>query len=190
MEKKSTTQKKPRAVARVQFAAPEKTLRAFAATPKRANNPVILRLRGGIIGTVDTQDEMEVITVVKAGIPARDLYNVIDTLHMPQEHALRMLGIAKSTASGKLKTDARITPEQSERLLGLVSLVKMVHDTVEDSNPEAIASGFDAATWLERWITKPLPAINNKVPADLMDTMVGQALVTKVLRQALEGSFA
>jgi uncharacterized protein (DUF2384 family) len=51
-------------------------------------------------------------------------------------------------------------------------------------------AGFDAAAWMARWLTEPLPAFGGARPADLMDTMEGQALVASALAKMQGGAYA
>lgn len=69
-------------------------------------------------------------------------------------------------------------------------LINMVYQAVKDSNPEAIVNEFDSGKWLRNWLTEPLPTLGGVAPVKLMGTPQGRTLVTKVLMQALEGSFA
>ena len=74
-----------------------------------------------------------------------------------------------------------------ERVVGLVKLVGQIEAMVEESgDPE----GFDAPEWLSRWLREPLPALGGDRPINLLDTMEGQALVSRALAQMQSGAFA
>lgn len=45
-----------------------------------------------------------------------------------------------------------------------MQLINMVYEAVYESNPEAIANGFDAAVWLDNWLMQPLPALGWIIP--------------------------
>ena len=51
-------------------------------------------------------------------------------------------------------------------------------------------AGFDAGAWLARWLTEPLPSLGGTRPADLLDTMEGQGLVSTALAQLQSGAYA
>jgi uncharacterized protein (DUF2384 family) len=48
---------------------------------------------------------------------------------------------------------------------------------------------FDARAWLARWLTEPLPAFGGVRPADLIDTMEGQSMVSVALAQIESGAY-
>ena len=50
--------------------------------------------------------------------------------------------------------------------------------------------GFDAASWLTSWLDAPLPALDGIRPADLLDTIEGQTLVSTILAQMQSGAYA
>lgn len=75
---------------------------------------------------------------------------------------------------------------EKARASGIASLIAQVQIMVEDSgNPE----GFDAATWVGRWIDRPLPALGGQRPAELMDTPDGRALVSNIVACMQSGAY-
>ena len=50
--------------------------------------------------------------------------------------------------------------------------------------------GFDAPSWMSRWLQEPLPSLGGRLPIDLIDTMEGQALVSTALAQVLGDAYA
>lgn len=75
-------------------------------------------------------------------------------------------------------------------MIEITHLINLVYQAVKDSNPEEIVNGFDSEKWLRNWLSEPLPTLGGVAPIKMMGTPQGLAQVTKVLRQALEGSFA
>ena len=75
----------------------------------------------------------------------------------------------------------------SDRVIGLERLVEQVAEMVKQSGN---SDGFDAGRWVEEWLQRPLPALAGKKPADYMDTMSGQDLVSKLLAQSQYGTYA
>jgi uncharacterized protein (DUF2384 family) len=51
-------------------------------------------------------------------------------------------------------------------------------------------SRFDAHKWIGDWLESPLPALGGLKPADYMDTMEGQEMVSTLLAQAQSGAYA
>jgi hypothetical protein len=52
------------------------------------------------------------------------------------------------------------------------------------------AEGFDASRWVGEWLERPLPALGGAKPAEYMDTMEGQELISRLLAQAQSGAYA
>ena len=87
----------------------------------------------------------------------------------------------------RVKSDAKLSPAESERVIGFARLVGQVEAMIEEAGDPA---GFDARAWLSRWLTEPLPALGNGRPIDFMNTMEGQSLVSQKLAQVASGAYA
>jgi uncharacterized protein (DUF2384 family) len=76
---------------------------------------------------------------------------------------------------------------ENDRASGIVSLVAQVQTMVEQSgNP----NGFDTATWVARWLDRPLPALGGQKPGDLMDTPDGRTLVGTIVGRMQSGAYS
>ena len=80
-----------------------------------------------------------------------------------------------------------MSPAESERVIGMVRLVGQVEAMIQESDDPA---GFDATSWMSRWLQEPLPSLAGARPIELMDIMEGQALVSTVLAQVQTGAYA
>ncbi|MBS0370578.1 MAG: DUF2384 domain-containing protein [Proteobacteria bacterium] len=80
-----------------------------------------------------------------------------------------------------------LSTDQSERVLGLERLIGQVAVMVGDSGD---STGFDAARWVGDWLEQPIPALGGAKPADYMDTIEGQELVSRLLVQSQAGVFS
>ncbi len=124
---------------------------------------------------------------VKNGVGARDAKFILNQLRVPQGEALTALHIPVATLNRKVKTNAHLSPAETERVLGVGRLLGQLHTMVQESgNPD----GFDAAAWLSAWISMPVPALGGARPLDLMNTMTGQALVSQTIAQMQSGAYA
>lgn len=124
---------------------------------------------------------------VKNGVGARDAKVILNQLRVPQGEALTALHIPVATVNRKAKTNAHLSPAESERVLGVGRLLGQLQTMVQESgNPD----GFDAPAWLSAWISTPVPALGGARPLDLMDTMTGQALVSQMIAQMQSGAYA
>ncbi|WIW90287.1 DUF2384 domain-containing protein (plasmid) [Sphingobium sp. V4] len=127
------------------------------------------------------------IGFIKKGVAARDLKRFIVALHVDQKVMFNALNLKTATVNKKAANNQPLSTEDSERVLGLAKLVGQLEDMVEESGD---AEGFDAPEWFSTWLRQPLPALAGVNPIDLLDTMEGQALVSRTLAQIQSGTFA
>ncbi|HEY5797398.1 MAG TPA: antitoxin Xre/MbcA/ParS toxin-binding domain-containing protein [Bosea sp. (in: a-proteobacteria)] len=127
------------------------------------------------------------IGVIKAGIPARDVKELSMALHFDQQVMFDALKLKTATVNRKAARDERLSIEDGERVVGLAKLVGQLEAMLEDAGN---SEGFDAPSWMSRWLREPLPALGGGKPIDLLDTMEGQALVSRALSQIQSGAYA
>lgn len=127
------------------------------------------------------------IRLIKGGVPAAKAKRMIADLHFDQGVMMGALNLKTATVNRKAARDETLSPEESERVIGIAKLVGQIEAIVEESgNPE----GFEAPRWLSDWLREPLPALGGARPLELLDTMEGQSLVSKALGQAQSGAYA
>jgi putative toxin-antitoxin system antitoxin component (TIGR02293 family) len=129
---------------------------------------------------------LERISMIKRGVRAADAKHVIADLAIAQGAALRALNLSQATVNKKAKQGQTLSPDESERVLGLARLVGQLQAIVQESGD---AAGFDAAAWMSRWLNEPLPSLGGVRPIDLMDTMEGQGVVSNALSQMQSGAY-
>ena len=127
------------------------------------------------------------IALIRQGIPASMISNLSSRMGMSKETLLSSLGLSRATISRKEKEATVLSKDESERVLGVETLIGMVQTMVEQSGDPA---GFDAARWVSDWLTKPLPALAGATPASYMDTFEGQKLVAELLSMSQSGAYA
>lgn len=132
-------------------------------------------------------DAIERIDLIKAGILASDAKIFISCVSGNQGEALRALDIAPATLNRKIKGQERLPAAESERVLGVAKLLGQVEAMVEEAGDP---DGFDAAAWLQHWLGQPVPALGNRRPRDLLDTIEGQTLVSATLSRIGSGAYA
>ena len=130
---------------------------------------------------------LERISLIKQGVPASDVKRLFADLHIAQGVGFKALNLPTATVNKKAKTGDVLSSEESERVIGLAKLVGQLEAMVEESGEP---SGFDARTWIARWLTEPLPAFGGARPVDLIDTMEGQGLVSSALAKLQSGAYA
>lgn len=127
------------------------------------------------------------IRIIKAGVPAANAKRMITDLHFDQQALLGALNLKTATVNRKAARGEVLSPEDSERVIGIAKLVGQLEAMLEDS----VAEGdFDALEWLSGWLREPMPAFGGVKPIDLLDTMEGQALVSQALTQIQSGAYA
>jgi putative toxin-antitoxin system antitoxin component (TIGR02293 family) len=127
------------------------------------------------------------IAVIRQGIPAATIGQLSARMGMSKENLLSSLGLSRATISRKEKDATLLSKDESERVLGIETLIGMVQSMVEQSgNP----TDFDAARWVSGWLSEPLPALGGATPASYMDTFEGQKLVAQLLSMIQSGAYA
>lgn len=127
------------------------------------------------------------VKIIKQGLPADFLDQLSRRMNMPKERLLPALGIARATASRRVREAKPLSIDDSESALGMARLVGQVQAMVDESgDPE----GFNAAEWVAQWLEEPLPALGGQCPAELIDTAEGQAIVSNLLTRMQSGTYA
>ena len=132
-------------------------------------------------------DPHERIALIRQGIPASTVSRLSARMGMSKELLLSSLGLSRATISRKEKDAGLLSKDESERVLGIETLIDSVQAMVERSGDPA---GFDAARWLSDWLSKPLPALAGATPASYMDTFEGQKMVGGLLAMSESGAYA
>ncbi|MEP9404555.1 antitoxin Xre/MbcA/ParS toxin-binding domain-containing protein [Sphingomonas silueang] len=130
---------------------------------------------------------VERIRLIRQGVSARKVKHFINELHFDQQVMMDALNLKTATVNKKAVRDQPLSIEDGERVIGLARLVGQVEAMVEEAGG---APGFDTAAWLSAWLREPLPALGDDRPIDLLDTMEGQALVSRTLMQIQGGAYA
>ena len=130
---------------------------------------------------------VEQIDLIRAGIAPDVLKAMIQKMDLPQQKVLGYLALPTATINRKIKRKELLSPSDSARVLGLASLIGQVQTMVDRSgNPEA----FDAAKWVAGWMERPLPALGGMRPAEYLDTIAGQNLISDLLSMMESGAYA
>ncbi|WP_229218760.1 antitoxin Xre-like helix-turn-helix domain-containing protein [Rugamonas brunnea] len=129
----------------------------------------------------------ERIALIRGGVPARDVGRLAKSMRVVKEVLIASLGIPRATLSRKERAASALSPDESERLLGVKALIGQVQAMVQESGDPA---GFDAAHWVAEWLHQPLPALGGLPPASYLDTVEGQKLVATLLAMTQSGAYA
>lgn len=154
--------------------------------PHASRHPSAGQTGAGILHIVHSSPD-ERISTIRAGIPAHEIEGVASAMKLTKEEFMAWLGIPRATVNRKVRNDERLSPEHSERLLGVARLIGKVQTMVEESGD---ATGFDAAEWASAWLDAEQPVLGGRRPAEYMDTMEGQQLVLSLLEMTQSGAYA
>lgn len=132
-------------------------------------------------------DPLQRIKMVKEGVPARMLSLLSKELAIPKDKLYTTIGLKRASMNRKLRSQQKLSQDQSERVVEMARLVGQVLAMVEESGrPE----GFDAARWVAAWLERPHPALGDQRPAALMDTAEGRAIVSDLIARIQSGAYA
>ncbi|MFM0428284.1 MbcA/ParS/Xre antitoxin family protein [Paraburkholderia aspalathi] len=78
------------------------------------------------------------------------------------------------------------TCDDDESAATIATLLAQVQSIAEQSgNPD----GFDASSWLNRWLHTPTPALGSRPPIELLGTPEGVALVSSTIARMQSGAY-
>lgn len=137
--------------------------------------------------TVYRASPLERIDMIRRGIPASEAKRIFADLPIGQGAGLKALNLSPATVNKKARYGDTLSPEESERVVGFAKLVGQLEAMIQDSGDPA---NFDAPAWMARWLTEPSPVLGGARPADLVDTMEGQGLVSAALAKIQSGAYA
>lgn len=158
-------------------------------TPSRRHRIEAMPAR---IGSIDflaayLADPIERIQVIKSGVPAITVEILAKRMEIPQEKLLGTLGFGRARINRQVRENKCLSADESSRVLGMARLIGQVEAMINESgNPE----GFVPATWVARWLERPLPALDGRPPAEFMDTPDGQALVSVMAARIQSGAYS
>ncbi len=130
------------------------------------------------------------IKIIRAGVGATETKAFAVDLGIPQDRFFRMFGIAEAAVTRKASKQQALSIEDSEKIVGMAKLLGQVQTILEQSGDPERMQDFDAPKWLAKWIEEPIPALDGKRPADYMDTIEGQDMVSRLLSMMQAGAYA
>lgn len=127
--------------------------------------------------TGNRKEMKQAIAAARAGVPAKMISDLSDSLQITKETLYQYLGIGGSTVERKAYLGERLNPWQSERVLGLEALVHVAWDHAPG------AHNYDeVAQWLGDWLLTPHAALDGEIPIAMLDTVTGHHLLAGLLR--------
>ena len=133
-----------------------------------------------------TMDFADRIHLIRSGLPAHRVGELSSIMNMPKEALMDALGLSRATINRKVQREQTLSPQESERVMGMQALIGQVQAMITTEN----SADFDAAKWLAAWLAAPLPALGGATPASFMDTVEGQKYVSNLLEMTQGGAYA
>ncbi len=117
---------------------------------------------------------VERINRIRVGIDAANIIHVSDYFNVRREEIGSIIGISTATMNRKLKSNATLSPSESERL-----------ERIAEIEAEA-ADVFGDAEMAKKWLLKSNFALGS-TPLSMLDTDIGTGEVRKVLSSIAYG---
>lgn len=127
------------------------------------------------------------INIIRSGIQAASVGRLAARQGLSIQLLIESLRLSRTNVGRDELDDARLSSDESERVLGVETLIRNVRLMIEESGDP---DGFDAALWLGTWLSEPLPALAGATPASYLDTLEGQKLLGELLAMSQSGAYA
>lgn len=139
----------------------------------------MLELLGGkkILGA-NPKSELELIPLVRAGIPYKALEIASASLEVSLDEIASALGLARRTLSRRKSGKRKLTSEESERVLRLIRV---------SARAEEVFGDRQAA---REWVRAPSRALGMQPPQALLDTDIGTEAVLDELGRIEHGVYS
>jgi putative toxin-antitoxin system antitoxin component (TIGR02293 family) len=124
------------------------------------------------------ENDLEMAAVVLAGLPVAVLKRVGAFLGIRAAKVGSIVQISEKTLDRRLKSGARLKPDESERVARLMRIISLAIATLESED--------NARQWLQR----PLRELGGQTPLQLAATEPGSREVERVLGRIEHGVFA
>lgn len=118
------------------------------------------------------------VQITRAGLPVATLNTISNELSIQRVTLAKLLGISERTLSRRMSGDARLTAEESDRVVRLARIFAQAQETLGDT---AKAS---------HWLQSPNRALEGDRPFDRLDTDAGVRSVEQILGRIAYGVYS
>jgi putative toxin-antitoxin system antitoxin component (TIGR02293 family) len=126
------------------------------------------------------------IRLLRQGVPASWVRQAEEATDLGRSTLCALLGLKLSTINRKLNQKLRLSPDESERLMGLQRLIGEVEAVVRDCGD---GQGFAAGRWLASWLQRPNQALGGATPASYLDTAEGREQLGRLIGAQRSGAY-
>jgi putative toxin-antitoxin system antitoxin component (TIGR02293 family) len=126
----------------------------------------------------DIATTAELVDLTRAGLPADILNTVAGEMSVQRVAVAKLLGISERTLSRRVSSNARLTAEESDRMVRLVRVLALAKETLGDMEKAS------------RWLQTSNRALEGDRPFDRLDTDAGVRSVEQVLGRIAYGVYS
>jgi putative toxin-antitoxin system antitoxin component (TIGR02293 family) len=126
------------------------------------------------------------IRLLRQGVPANWVRQAEEEMALSRSTLCALLGLKLSTINRKLNHKLRLSPDESERLMGLQRLIGEVEAVVRDCGD---GQEFAAGRWLASWLQRPNQALGGATPAAFLDTADGREQLGRLIGAQRSGAY-
>ena len=126
------------------------------------------------------------MALLRRGVPASWIRSSEATTELSRAALCGLLGLKLSTINRKLSSGSRLSPDESERLMGLQRLIGLVEAVVRDCGD---GQPFDAGRWLAAWLQRPNRALGGEAPQAYLDTADGREQLGRLIGAQRSGAY-
>lgn len=125
--------------------------------------------------TLADKPDMLQIAAIERGLPSSALAQVAAATGVPKRRLIEGLRFAPRTITLRERERARFTPEESERIMRVIRLRRILRELF--TTEEAIAG----------WLTATDSSLGNRRPLDFLTTDLGAAKVENLAKAMIHG---
>ena len=126
------------------------------------------------------------MALVRSGAPACWIRTIEKATALPHKTLCELLGLKLSTVNRKLQNRALLSPDETERLMGLQRLIGQVEAVVRDCGD---GEPFDSAQWLAAWLQRPNRVLGGALPGGFLDTAEGREQLGRLIGAQRSGAY-
>jgi uncharacterized protein (DUF2384 family) len=126
-------------------------------------------------------DALSRIALARAGIRVGEAKVLLSVLGISDDSARRSLKLSRKMFQKKSSRQARLSVEESEKIIGLAALLGKVEVFAHVSRLD------DAAVWLFEWLNCALDSLGSRRPLEFLDTVEGLRLLSTLVDDSLIG---
>lgn len=118
----------------------------------------------------------QALAAIRRGLPANAFDGVAKSLSLTVDELASKLGVSPRTVRDQRKKAARLSPENSEKLVRIARIQRVARKIF--TSDEAVS----------QWLSASAPALNGSKPIDMLDTDMGAREVEALLQGIAYGN--